>query len=280
MCQARTLPDDAYTFYHRSLNAHLPPGDFGKLHATPILVGGLGGGSTILELLARKGFSRFIIADPDHYEPHNIRQIGSLLSTQGRRKSDVMSERLRDIYPHVQVTVIPEGITPENVADLVRRVDYVIDMIDFDALAIKVKLYQAARAQQKTVLTAPSLANGAILFVFPPTGITFETFFDYDDSLPLKETGPRMLRRLFPRYPNATLEAICQAAARGERTFPLDAVGVAQAAVLTVTALENLVLGRVDRVVAAPKGIQMDVSDPENSFLLFDFTEDFGGSQS
>lgn len=267
------ISDQLSLFFQRSLSAHLPPADFVKLQQTTVLVAGLGGGSNVLELLARKGFRHFIIADPDIYEPHNIRQRGSLISTQGRGKAEVMGERLLDLCPQVQVTVVPEGVTHENVADLVGHADYIVDSIDFEALAVKAKLYQAARDAGKYVCTAPSIVNGAVLFIFPPDGVTFEDFFDYDSRLPIEVSGPRMLKRLFPSYPPEAPEALCRAAACCERTFPLDAVGVDQAAVLVVTALENLVLGRDERVVMIPQVIQVDLSNPHHGgFQIVDFT--------
>jgi hypothetical protein len=248
--------------FHRSLTAHLPAAAFARLQESTVLVGGVGGGSNIAELLVRKGFGRIILADLDVYEPHNVRQRGSTASSWGRPKVEVMRERLLDINPHVQVTSVPEGVTADNVVGLVERSSFILDMIDFHGLAAKAQLYRVARELGRTVVTAPSLVNGALLYVFTPTGVTFETFFGYEDGLPPAELGLRLLRRLVPRYPAEAPAALYEAAARGERTLPLDGVGVDQAAVLAVSALENLALGRMDRVVTVPRFIHVDVSDP------------------
>src|SRR5438045_3388897 len=129
---------DVGDIYQRSLTAHLPPKAFDALQRCTVLIAGLGGGSNIAELLVRKGIGRLLIADLDCYEPHNVRQRGSAASTWGRRKSDVMRERLLDINPHAAIDAVPEGITVENVDALVARSDYVIDMVDFHALPEKV----------------------------------------------------------------------------------------------------------------------------------------------
>ncbi len=265
----------AAQFFQRSLTAHLPFPVLSKLQNTSVLVAGLGGGSNIAELLVRKGIGRLIIADPDVYEAHNIRQRGHLVSTLGKSKTQVMYERLLDIYPDLAVTPIDTGVTVDNVQELVRHADYIVDMIDFSALEAKVALHRTARAAQKIVLTAPSVINGAVLYVFAPEGITFEEFFMYKEGLPLHELGPRFLQRLIPHYPSEAPAALYQAAARGERTIPLDAVGVEQAAVLTVGAIENLVLGRVDRVVMIPKGLQVDTSDPHYLAQIIDYSAQF-----
>lgn len=261
--------------FQRSLAGHLPEASLAKLRHTSVLVAGLGGGSNIAELLARKGIGRILLADPDRYEPHNIRQRGSLVSTFGRGKTQVMRERLLDINPNLEVTAAEEGITLENVAALVRQADYLVDMIDLHGILEKIALYRSAREQGKTVLTAPSVINGAVLYVFEPGGIPYERFFDLDENLTTFELAPRLLKRLITRYPTEAPEALYQAAARGEGTIPLDAVGVDQAAVLCVGAVENLVLGRRERVVVVPRGIHVDASDPEFMGRIVDFGGEF-----
>ena len=261
--------------FQRSLSAHLPGPAFARLQKMSVLIAGLGGGSNIAELLARKGVGRFVIADLDVYEPHNIRQRGSTAATWGREKVDVMAERLRDINPFAAVTAVRDGVTLANVRELVRQADVAVDMLDFHALKEKVALHRAAREQGKTVLTAPSVVNGAVLYVFAPGGPTFEQFFEYQEGLPLGEQALRFLKRLIVHFPPEAPEELYRAAARGERTIPLDAVGVDQAAVLTVGAIENLALGRTERVVTVPRGIQIDVSDPMSLARIVDFTKDF-----
>lgn len=275
MTPLNSAPPTSNDIFQRSLTAHLPPRMFEKVNRCSVLIAGMGGGSNIAELLARKGFGRLTIADLDHYEAHNIRQRGSCATTWGRSKVDVMRERLLDINPHGDVSVVPEGVTLENVEVLVERSNYLVDMIDFHALREKVALYRAARRAGKHVLTAPSVVNGAVLYIFSPRGVTFEEFFGYEVGLPTGLLGERMLKRLIPRYAPEAPEELYLAAARGERTIPLDAVGVDQASVLLVAALENLVLGRNDRVVTVPCGIQVDVSDPSYLSRIVDFSREF-----
>jgi hypothetical protein len=261
--------------FQRSLAAHLPGSAFARLQGTSVLVAGLGGGSNIAELLARKGVGRIVLADLDVYEPHNVRQRGSTAATWGKEKVAVMSERLRDINPFIQVMPVPEGVTQANACELVRQADIAVDMLDFHALKEKVAFYRAAREQGKTVVTAPSVVNGAVLYVFAPDGPTFEAFFEYEEGLPLAEQALHLLKRLIVHFPPEAPEELYRAAARGERTIPLDAVGVDQAAVLAVGAIENLALGRPERVIRIPRGIHIDVSDPGYLARIVDFTRDF-----
>ncbi|MDF1662620.1 MAG: ThiF family adenylyltransferase [Planctomycetota bacterium] len=259
--------------FQRVLTAHLPRPSFDKLQATTALVAGLGGGSNIAELLARKGIGGLIIADLDIYEEHNVRQRGCSLSTLGEEKTVAMRARLLDINPHLSIHTVSQGITLENVDELVRQSDYVIDMLDFSALSEKIALYRAARRQKKTVLTAPSVINGAVLYVFGPEGPTYEDFFGFDPSLNKQDMSLRFLKKLIPDYPPEAPESMYRQAARGQRNIPLDAVGVDQASVLLVAALENLVLGRDDRVIFAPRGIQVDLSNPQFFIKVIQFSD-------
>ncbi len=268
----RTTPISVPDIFQRSLSAHLPPESFGRLQRASVLVAGLGGGSNIAELLARKGVGRLVIADPDVYEPHNIRQRGSLAGTWGREKVQVMESRLREINPHLDVLPIPEGVTLGNAASLVMGADVVVDMLDFHALDVKIVLSRAARRLGKPVVTTPSVVNGAVLYVFAPEGPSFEEFFGCVDGLPLGDLALRFLEKLIPRFPSEAPESMYRAAAKGERTIPLDAVGVEQASVMAVAAVENLILGRKERIVAVPRGIQVDVSDPAFLARIVDFS--------
>ncbi|HVR85830.1 MAG TPA: ThiF family adenylyltransferase [Planctomycetota bacterium] len=141
--------------FQRSLTAHLLRHSFAKLSDARVLVAGLGGGSNIAELLARKGIGRLILADPDVYEPHDLRPRGSASNTWGREKVEVMTERPLQINPHPTVTPARDGISLENVGDLVHRSDYLVDMLDFHALPEKVALPQAAGMARKTVVVTP-----------------------------------------------------------------------------------------------------------------------------
>ncbi len=261
-------------YFQRALTAHLPPHLFAKLQNTTVLQGGVGGGSNIAELLVRKGIGHLIISDLDRYEPHNIRQRCSLVSTLGVEKVLATQKRLEDVHPYVKVTPVREGITLQNVDGLVKQSDIVVDMLDLHAINEKVALHRACRKYGRFALTAPSVINGAVLWVFAPDGVTFEDLTGYRDGMDLHELAWVHLRRVIKRFPEEVPDGQYEASARGERTIPLDAVGVEQAAVLVAGAVENLVLGRMDRVVLAPKGIQVDVSNPKFMYSIMDLSEE------
>lgn len=126
-----------------------------------VLVVGLGGvGAYAAEMIARAGVGRMTIADADVVGESNInRQLLALTSTIGRNKSEVMAERLRDINPRIELTVITEYIRDDKTYELLdtARYDYVVDCID--TLSPKVNLIAAALERGLPVVS--SMGAGA-----------------------------------------------------------------------------------------------------------------------
>ena len=72
-----------------------------------VAIAGVGAvGGFACEMIARSGIGRIRIADFDVYEESNInRQIGALHSTIGRKKVDVMKERILGLWKEVETKV-------------------------------------------------------------------------------------------------------------------------------------------------------------------------------
>ena len=114
-----------------------------SLRRAHVLVVGLGGvGAWAAEMIARAGVGRITMADADTVSPSNInRQLVALHSTIGRPKAEVLAERLRDINPEIELTVVNRYIRDEGTWELldgtfegapadVPPYDYVVDAID------------------------------------------------------------------------------------------------------------------------------------------------------
>ena len=110
------------------------------LSSSCVAIIGLGGvGAMAAEMTVRAGVGRVVIADSDTYTVTNKnRQIAAFDSTLGKSKVSVMSSRLKDINPDLEIEVAEEFITEENIASVLPlladdgtpRVDFVIDAID------------------------------------------------------------------------------------------------------------------------------------------------------
>lgn len=106
----------------------------GKLQKSHVLVVGLGGvGAYAAELICRAGVGEMTIVDMDVVDPTNRnRQLPALISNTGMPKSEIMSQRLRDINPELKLHTVNEFIRDEKTRELLQsaRFDYVVDAID------------------------------------------------------------------------------------------------------------------------------------------------------
>ena len=104
-----------------------------RLQAAEICVIGIGGvGSWVAESLARSGVGALCLIDMDMVAESNVnRQLVATSATLGRDKIEVMSERIDQINPYCELTLVDDFISQENVQELLsKRFDYVIDCID------------------------------------------------------------------------------------------------------------------------------------------------------
>lgn len=117
-----------------------------KLQSANVLVVGLGGvGAYAAEMIARAGVGRMTIADADVVSQSNInRQLIALHSTIGEHKCDVMAERLRDINPKLELTLVKRFVKDDETDTLLdsQPFDYVVDAID--TLSPKLALIKGA----------------------------------------------------------------------------------------------------------------------------------------
>lgn len=131
------------------------------LRRAHVLVVGLGGvGAYAAEMIVRAGVGRMTVADADSVSTSNInRQLVALHSTVGRPKAEVLAERLRDISPGLELTVVNRYIRDEATYALLdsARFDYVVDAID----TLSPKLALIAGALERGYPLVSSMGAGA-----------------------------------------------------------------------------------------------------------------------
>lgn len=131
-----------------------------KLKAAHVVIVGCGGvGAYAAEMLARSGVGTLTIIDSDEVSDTNRnRQLLALTSTVGASKCDVLSTRLKDINPEMNVISIKEYLNESNVASLIGlSATFVIDAID--TLSPKIALIQHC-VEHKLPLVS-SMGSGA-----------------------------------------------------------------------------------------------------------------------
>lgn len=131
------------------------------LRTSHVLVVGVGGvGAYAAEMIARSGVGRMTLADADVVSPSNInRQLIALNSTIGRDKTSVLADRLRDINPQIELTLVNEFIKDESTFTLLdsAKFDFVVDAID--TLSPKANLIKASLERQISLVS--SMGAGA-----------------------------------------------------------------------------------------------------------------------
>ena len=132
-----------------------------RLKRAHVLVVGLGGvGAYAAEMVARAGVGKMTIADADAVNTTNInRQLVALHSTVGRQKADILAERLRDINPEIDLTIVNRYIRDEETYRLLdaARYDYAVDAID----TLSPKLALIAAALERRLPLVSSMGAGA-----------------------------------------------------------------------------------------------------------------------
>lgn len=103
-----------------------------KLLSAKVLVIGTGGlGSPASLYLAAAGIGRIGIVDSDKVELNNLqRQILHSTKNVGKPKVESGKERMREINPDVEVTPYNLRLTSENILDIVKEYDIIVDGSD------------------------------------------------------------------------------------------------------------------------------------------------------
>ena len=116
---------------------HLLLGDIGeagqlKLSRSKVLIIGLGGlGSPVALYLAASGIGRMLLADGDTLDITNLqRQVMFDSHGAGESKAVLAEARLLALNPEIEVDVIDQALTAEDLAEYVPEVDLVLDCSD------------------------------------------------------------------------------------------------------------------------------------------------------
>lgn len=130
-----------------------------KLKESTVAVFGIGGvGSYVVEALARSGVGKFVLFDNDEVSLTNInRQLIATKKTIGRKKVEVMRERIADINPNAEVEMNACFYLPENADGFdFTEYSYVVDAVD----TVTAKLEIITRAKEKDIPVISSMGAG------------------------------------------------------------------------------------------------------------------------
>jgi len=179
--------------------------DYQRLRGARLAVVGLGGvGSWVVEALARSGVAALVLIDLDQVSESNInRQIQALGSTVGMAKAEALRQRVADIHPACQVTVIEEFVDEENWPALLgdTPIDGLVDACD----QIRAKARLAAWAREQGL---PFVTVGAAGGKREPHRLSIEDLADTTHD-PLLASLRQRLRKQYAAPRNGKLGVSC-----------------------------------------------------------------------
>lgn len=100
-----------------------------RLKGATVLISRLGGlGGCLAYELAAAGVGHLILAHAGDLRPSDLnRQLLMTHAHLGQPRIESAERRLKDLNPRLQVTAVPENISPSNAADLVAQADLIVD---------------------------------------------------------------------------------------------------------------------------------------------------------
>lgn len=153
--------------YHRNLGILSPLEQVKMLQSKVAIIGAGGLGGTVLELLARIGIGKLIIADQDIMVESNLnRQLLSTESNLGQSKIEVAVKRVKKINSSIEIVGYSISVDSDNVKRIIEGAEVVIDALD--NLPSRFVLQKACR-DLKIPLVHGAIAgfNGQLSTIFP-----------------------------------------------------------------------------------------------------------------
>lgn len=182
-----------------------------NMHVCVVGIGGVG--SWVVEALARSAVGKITLIDYDTIALSNMnRQIHTLMNTMDKKKCTAMLERVKEINPDCDVTIIDDFITLDNMRDLISNdYDYVVDAID----SIKFKaglIYQCKRNKIPIITTggAGGLTDPSMIEVVDLTKT-------YNDALAAKVRSTLRDQYNFSRNPKRRFAIDCVFSSQQQR---------------------------------------------------------------
>ncbi|KAB8028063.1 HesA/MoeB/ThiF family protein [Fluviispira multicolorata] len=136
-------------------------------------LGGVGGMEAIL--CARAGIGTLSGVDPDTFEISNInRQMLAFCSTINESKSNATEKYLKDINPYLKTSFQNIKVTEENVDELIKGHDVVLEALD--DMPSRIVVHRAAKKYGiPSISMSGSPPHRGFVSTFVPDGIDYET---------------------------------------------------------------------------------------------------------
>ncbi|QNU65644.1 tRNA threonylcarbamoyladenosine dehydratase [Ruminiclostridium herbifermentans] len=167
-----------------------------KLKNSKVAVFGIGGvGSYTVEALVRCGIGHIVLIDDDCVCLTNInRQLQATRKTVGKPKVEAMKERILDINPKCEVSVIQKFYMPDVAEEFIdKSYSYIVDAID--TVTAKIDLVVKANAYGIPIISAMGAGNKVDPTKFEVSDI-YKTSVDPLAKVVRKELRNRGIKKL------------------------------------------------------------------------------------
>jgi len=129
-----------------------------KIKSAHIAIAGAGGlGSNCAAALVRAGFVNFTIVDFDVVSPTNLNRQFYFFEQIGQIKVEALGENLRKINPHLNLSLICEKITADNIDCFFNDADIIVEA--FDKAEAKALIAEKYLLDKKPFISASGIAG-------------------------------------------------------------------------------------------------------------------------
>jgi molybdopterin/thiamine biosynthesis adenylyltransferase len=235
-----------------------------RIADTTLLIAGCGMGSAPAICATRTGFRKFILADGDVVDSHNLNRQFYTHADIGLPKVESLKRHILEINPEAEVDAINDNLDKENIPRIVSRCDIVFDTVDFVDLTALLNLHREASKQGKPLFTAMNVGFGALVWYIPPgSAATWPAFLEEDMEKVRRKGGDpdnyadvyiSFLGRLYDQLDGEVVDVIHNILVGMKESqacpAPQLAVGSFSVSALAMTMIHDLLAGR--DIVSSP----------------------------
>ncbi len=250
----------------------ITPEEQKKIAKVKVGIVGMGGvGGQYAEILTRLGVQQFYLCDEDEFAVENSnRQNGCQIENYGRKKVEVIKERILAINPNANVKTQDTFLKVDQVEAFCGEIDFYFDCIDFFELDVRAKLFECMQKLKKTAITAAPIGTGSSSVVFDQSSMTFENYFGLNSTTVETHRNILFLIGLAPSLQHLRYLIDTKYSDFKNRKAPSLPLGVYSCAAAAGTIFLKLVIGR-GKVLKAPWSTHYDPFNSclKETYLLF-----------
>jgi len=147
--------------FEEALSSYIGEDNLKKLQSVKIGIAGAGGlGSNSAFNLVRSGFKQFVIVDFDLIEYSNLNRQFYFRDQIGNKKVEALKDNLLKINPDLDIKIIDEKITVDNISSLFMDCDIIIEA--FDRVDSKKIIVEKFMNSDKLLVAASGIAGWGV----------------------------------------------------------------------------------------------------------------------